>query len=100
MGRQRVCPQGGRGVAQRNLLRTGAETRIWRDAGIRFIGLETCNEVGAVIAEVGGDVRKRVYRIAAVSAGLGWVSIFAPLARRRGRSTPTDRRQRGCESWC
>ena len=68
--------------------------------GIRFRRRETCNEVGAVIADVGGEIRKRARRVAAGGAGLGWVSIFASLARRRGRSNPTDRRHGGCESWC
>ena len=68
--------------------------------GIRFLGgNETCNEVGAVIANVGGDARVRARRVAA-AAGLGWVSIFASLARRRGRSNPIYRRHGGCESWC
>jgi hypothetical protein len=42
-------------------------------------GHETCNDR---IADVGGDTRNRADRVAAAAAGLGWVSIFASLARR------------------
>jgi hypothetical protein len=43
---------------------TRHHTPIWRVRGIRFLDRETCNDAGAVIADVGGDARKCARRVA------------------------------------